>query len=190
MTEKTPHLADFLADFEPKLSERALAQLYPLLTEVTVSKKQLLVREREVCNKFYWIGKGASRSFYLHNGTEVHTWFAFEKEVIGSLRCFHELPSRENIELLEDSILIAIDLPGLRCLMAENLEVLRFVNETILEYALFMEDKFFDLHMKSAADKFRALLTHQPEVFQRVPLTYIASYLGISRETLSRLRSR
>jgi CRP-like cAMP-binding protein len=53
-----------------------------------------------------------------------------------------------------------------------------------------MEDKFFDLHMKSAADKFRALLTHQPEVFQRVPLTYIASYLGISRETLSRLRSR
>ena len=190
MTEKTSHVVDFLANFEPKLSERAVVLLLPLLKQVTVSKKQLLVRESEISTNFYWICKGASRSFYLHNGTEVHTWFAFENEVIGSLRSFHELPSRESIELLEDGILIAIDIHGLRSLMQENLEVLRFVNETILEYALFIEDKFFDLHMKSAAAKFDTLLTHQPEVFQRVPLTYIASYLGISRETLSRLRSR
>lgn len=190
MTEKTPYVADFLANFEPQLSERAVVLLQPLLTQVAVSKKQLLVREGTICTKFYWICKGASRSFYLHNGTEVHTWFAFENEVIGSLRSFNELPSRENIESLEDGILIAIDIPGLRSLMLDNLEIMRFVNQTILEYALFMEDKIFDLHMKAAADKFNALLTHQPEVFRRVPLTYIASYLGISRETLSRLRSR
>ena len=125
----------------------------------------------------------------MHNGTEIHTWFAFENEVIGSLRNFNNLPSRENIVLLEDSLLMSIDIPGIKSLMKDHIAIAQFVNETVLEYALFMEDKFFDMHMKSAQEKFAALLAHEPEIFQRVPLTYIASYLGISRETLSRLRA-
>ncbi len=190
MTENAKTIDDFLRNCEPKLTESATYLLKPFLSVVSLPKKHVLVKEKQICGKVYFICKGASRSFYLQNGVEVHTWFAFENEVIGSLRNFNNLPSRENIELLEESVLIAFDIAGIQTLMQENIEVANFVNVTILEYALFMEDKFFDLHMKPSNEKFSALLAHSPEIFQRVPLTYIASYLGISRETLSRLRAK
>jgi hypothetical protein len=85
-------------------------------------------------------------------------------------------------------ILLSIHLRGLKALAGENTEVAAFVNATLVEYALFLEDKLFFSQLKSAAEKLKALKEHQPEVFQRVSLTHIASFLGISRETLSRLR--
>lgn len=184
------HLIDyFFANQEPEISEKTQALLRPLMSVVQLPKRHLVIKEDQYCSYIYLILKGASRSFYLHNGLEIHTWFAFENEIIGSLRNFNHQPSRENIALLEDSDLIAFDIHGLKSLMKDHIEIAHFVNDTILEYALFVEDKFFDLHMKSAHEKFSALLAETPEIFQRVPLTYIASYLGISRETLSRLRA-
>jgi len=189
MSEDKIIIDQFLENHKPRLSEKTVTSLRPLLSVVHLPKKQVLVREKQFCSKIYLIQKGASRSFYLHNGREVHTWFAFEGEVIGSLRNFNNQPSRESIVLVEDSVLIAFDIPGIKILMEQQIEVANFVNIAILEYASFLEDRLFDLHLKSASEKFNALLKHEAEIFQRIPLTYIASYLGISRETLSRLRA-
>lgn len=189
MSDDKNIIDQFFEHHQPRLSEKTVTSLRPLLSVWHLPKKHVLVRENQLSKKIYLIQKGASRSFYLHKGIEVHTWFAFEGEVVGSLRNFNNLPSRESIALLEDSILIAFDIPGIRDLMERQVEVSKFVNTTMLEYALFLEDRLFDLHLKSAREKFNVLLKHEAKIFQRVPLTYIASYLGISRETLSRLRS-
>lgn len=189
MSDDKDNIDQFLGNHQPRLSVKTVTSLRPLLSVVHLPKKHVLVRENQLSNKIYLIQKGASRSYYLHKGIEVHSWFAFEGEVVGSLRNFNNLPSRQSIALLEDSVLIAFDIPGIRGLMEQQIEVVTFVNSTILEYALFLEDRLFDLHLKSAREKFNALLKHEAEILQRVPLTYIASYLGISRETLSRLRS-
>ena len=64
------------------------------------------------------------------------------------------------------------------------------INAIIEEYALFLEDKVYFSQMMSSMDKYLVLLEQEPQLFQRIPLTYIASFLGISRETLSRLRAK
>lgn len=189
MNDLSLHVEAFLENHEPKLQPEVVALLRPLIEARHYPKKHLLVRENEVHGKVYLVLKGASRSFYLQNGREVHTWFAFEDDVIGSLRNFKDLPSRESIELLEDSLLLAFDIPGMRRLMASHGELALFVNQALLDYALFMEERFFDFNLRSAHEKFTTLMRKEPELFQRVPLTYIASYLGISRETLSRMRA-
>lgn len=190
MTEQTNIIDDFLNKYEPKLSQKTKAMLKPLMSIQQLPKKKVLIRENQVNSQLYLMLQGAARSFFLRQGVEVHTWFAFENEVLGSLRNFGSLPARETVELLEDSLLIAFDSYGIKALMKDQVEVANFVNASLIEYALYLEDKLFYTQLRSAKERFDNLLAHEPEIFQRVPLTYIASYLGISRETLSRLRAK
>jgi hypothetical protein len=74
--------------------------------------------------------------------------------------------------------------------MLSNVQIANFINAIIEEYALFLEDKIYFSQMMSSMDKYLVLLEQDPQLFQRIPLTYIASFLGISRETLSRLRAK
>jgi CRP-like cAMP-binding protein len=134
--------------------------------------------------------KGAVRSYYLKDGVEVNTWFALENDMVGSLQNFKNCPSRTTIELVENSSLISINLKQIKPLMLRNVQIANFINAIIEEYALFLEDKVYFSQMMSSMDKYLVLLEQEPQLFQRIPLTYIASFLGISRETLSRLRAK
>ena len=91
---------------------------------------------------------------------------------------------------MENSKLISINLKQIKPLMLSNVQIANFINAIIEEYALFLEDKVYFSQMMSSMDKYLVLLEQDPQLFQRIPLTYIASFLGISRETLSRLRAK
>lgn len=160
------------------------------LSVVKYKKKQLLIQENQIHNFVYYVIKGALRSYYLNNGQEINSWFALENDTVGSLLNFRNKPSRESIELLEDSILIAIDFKLLQPWMKTHVQVANFIANIIVEYTLYLEEKLYDSQMKSSMDRYHCLVEKQPEIFQRIPLTHIASYLGMSRETLSRLRAK
>lgn len=183
-------ISNLLEDHLPKLTDDAKSLLATCMKVMRLPKKHVLVRELQVSDSVYLIITGAARSYYLHDGTEVHTWFAFEGELAGSLRNFNDLPSRETIELLEQSTLIAFDINALKNLMREDLQVSHFVQTAILEHALYLEDRMYRTHLRSASERLEALLEHEPEILRRVPLTFIASFLGITRETLSRIRAK
>jgi CRP-like cAMP-binding protein len=110
--------------------------------------------------------------------------------MVGSLHNFKDKPSRETMELLEDSTLISIPLKQLKPLMQSNTEVANWVNAILEEYTLFLEDKLNYTQLMSGMEKYRTLVEQEPRLFQRIPLTYLASFLGITRETLSRLRAK
>ncbi|MFN6064848.1 MAG: cAMP-binding protein, partial [Bacteroidota bacterium] len=97
---------------------------------------------------------------------------------------------KETIELVENSTLISINLKKLKPLMFLNIQISNFINAVIEEYALFLEKKIYFSQMMHSIDKYLILLDKEPQLFQRIPLTYIASFLGITRETLSRLRAK
>lgn len=74
--------------------------------------------------------------------------------------------------------------------MFSNIQISNFINAVIEEYAQFLEEKIYFSQMMNSIDKYLILLDKEPQLFQRIPLTYIASFLGITRETLSRLRAK
>lgn len=173
-----------------QLSEHTKAEICNHLSVLNYSKKHILIRENQQHDYAYFIIKGAVRSYYLKDGIEVNTWFAFENEMVGSLHNFRNLPSRETFELMENSSLISINLRKLKPLIYSNIEISNFISSIIEEYAVFLEDRIFYSQLMNSSERYEALLKNEPTVLQRVPLTYIASYLGISRETLSRLRGK
>jgi len=172
------------------LSAETVIEICKQLSVLVFGKKHIVIKENQRHDFAYFVIKGAIRSYYLKDGTEVNTWFALENEIIGSLHNFKDNPSRETIELVEDSTLVSINLKQLKQLMLTNIEIANFVNAIIEEYALFLENRIYYSQMMTSMDKYIVLLDNEPQLFQRIPLTYIASYLGISRETLSRLRAK
>jgi CRP-like cAMP-binding protein len=173
-----------------KIDEATRKEICQHLSVLKLNKKHILIKENYHHDFAYFVISGAVRSYYLKDGVEVNTWFAMENEMVGSLFTYKGKPSRETIELLENSSLIAINLKNIKPLVFTNIQIANFINAIIEDYALFLEEKLFYSQMSNSTDRFRMLLEKEPKLFQRVPLTYIASYLGISRETLSRLRAK
>ena len=182
----------FLEHFSKNLplSDQTKVEIGRHLEILNLNKRHLLIQENQRHDFAYFVIKGAVRSFYLKDGIEVNTWFALENDMVGSLQNFNDNPSKETIELVENSTLISINLKQIKPLMFFNIQVANFINAIIEEYALFLEDKIYFSQMMNSMDKYLILLAKEPQLFQRIPLTYIASFLGITRETLSRLRAK
>lgn len=179
----------FFSKHAAKLTDTSIELIRPCLQILELPKKHVLVKEGHTNGLIYLLIKGAARSYYLKNGKEVHTWFAFEDDVVGSLRNYNDMPSRETIELLEDSILLGFNIQLIKPLMVGHVEISSMVIKALEDYTLYLEDKLYYTQLRTARERYDALLKYEPKTLQRVPLTYIASYLGISRETLSRLRA-
>lgn len=173
-----------------RLTESSKVEICKHLSILKLDKRHILIKENKKHDFAYFVIEGAVRSYYLKDGIEVNTWFALEDDMVGSLQNFQDKPSRETIELVENSTLVSINLKQIKPLMFSNIQIANFINAIIIDHALFLEDKVYFSQMMSSMDKYLILLDKEPQLFQRIPLTYIASFLGISRETLSRLRAK
>ena len=100
-----------------ELSETTKAEICAHLTILNLDKKHVLIKENQRHDFAYFVVKGAVRSYYLKDGVEVNTWFALENDMVGSLHNFKDNPSRETIELIENSTLISINLKQIKPLM-------------------------------------------------------------------------
>jgi CRP-like cAMP-binding protein len=159
--------------------------------QVEFSKNQLLVAEGKICRNLYFLQKGAIRGFYNLEGKEITHWFAFEKDFVTSFHSFiTQKPAVENIQVLENSTLWRISKDKLTSLLNEHSEIERLVRIVYENYYIRLEERFVNAQFKSATERYHDLLNQSPHIVERVPLGYIASYLGISQETLSRVRSR
>jgi len=177
--------------------------LYPIKEEIKtaiianselikVGKKVKLLSVGERSNTIYFIVSGAARIFYLNKeGKETNTWFLFENELLISVYSFYTgKPSFEYIETLEDCRLIAVKRDKLDELYMQYMEF-NFSGRKLTEfYHMRNEIQANELRMLSAKERYQNLLDRNPQLFQRVSLGHIASYLGISQETLSRIRKQ
>lgn len=151
-------------------------------------KGKKLIYEGKKHHSFYLILKGSAKAYYTKETKEVCSWFAFENEVIATIKTFNGLPSNETIVLLEDSKLLQFKTESIKELANTNLDVSHLLNYIITEHAVFLEEKLYQLQFMSSEERYKALINMAPEILQKVSLTDIASYLGVSRETLSRIR--
>lgn len=178
-------------------------QIYPVSDELKtaiiqnssileVQKKTQLLQAGEIANTIYFIAKGTARVYYLdQKGTETTSWFLFENDLLISVYSFYSgQPSFEYLETLKDCVLITLRKEKLDMLYNQFLEF-NYIGRKLTEfYYIKNEMQANELRMLGAKERYLNLLKRSPQLIQQVSLGYIASYLGISQETLSRIRKQ
>jgi CRP-like cAMP-binding protein len=174
-----------------KLSDAALSGLESVLKKNELAKGTMLVSEGRVCSQVYFLEKGCVRGYYTLEGKEITYWFAFENTFVTSLYSFiTRKPGAENIQLLEDCVLWSVSHADLQRLYNNFPDIERLGRVIHERYYVMLEERFLSIHFKEARERYDALLKNTPHILQRVPLGFVASYLGITQETLSRIRSK
>jgi CRP-like cAMP-binding protein len=183
-------LLSHITTYHP-LSNTAQDALYTCFQKITLSKNEFLLREGNRCRHLYFLERGALRGFYNLDGKEITHWFGFENDFVTSLHSFITgEPAVENIQLLEGSILWAVSKEQLTALFDEFHEIERLVRIIYEKYYIRLEERFVNGQFKTAGQLYENLLQQRPYILERVALGHIASYLGISQETLSRIRNK
>ncbi len=156
----------------------------------TISKGQFLIREGEVENNLYLIRSGAVRVFYLTEFEEMIVRFGYKDSITTSLSSFIKgSPSEFYIEAMRKTEVGVISRQTLMRLVNESSDNLRQYTALLETLITQQIEREIDLLITSPAERLKRVLTRSPNLFQEVPLKYIASYLRMTPETLSRIRN-
>ncbi|MGG8497853.1 Crp/Fnr family transcriptional regulator [Tenacibaculum sp. TC6] len=160
-------------------------------SKIGVYKKgEIVVREGQYSKKAYLIVKGCSRAFYLKDGKDISDWFAFENQFMAPIiSFFSEQPSPHYVEFVEDSTVLEFSKDIMDSLTNKHHDFERFISKVVTETMLGLCERLHAIQFNKAEDRFKHLLKMYPDITNRIPLTHIASYLGITLETLSRIRN-
>lgn len=172
------------------LSKEGLQALASILVRTEVRKGQNFLNEGEICTQMGYIYKGLVRQYYYKNGKEMTEHISNEGNVFICIESFlQQKPTRLIVEALENTVIYGIPYKPLLQLAAESMEIEQ-VYRGMLQNSLIMSQTKMDMfRFESAKDRYLRLMREQPEVIKRAPLSYIASYLLMTPETLSRVRA-
>ena len=173
------------------LNEQLKLKLADNLEMVEVDKKQVLLKEGQVCNYIYVVMKGLLRMYYIKDNEEICSRFMGEQQMAMSVNSFYSRkPGYEYIETLEACVLVRIHYDNLSKIYTECDEF-NFIARVITEqYFIRSEERLYLIRKQSAEQRYIYFAEHYHELLQRVPLKYIATYLGLTLETISRIRKK
>jgi CRP-like cAMP-binding protein len=185
-----PHL-DKINDFITRLDAESLTALNAISVEKIFKKGDFLLRQDQVCKKSYWIEKGVARKYYLNDGKEITTELYFDNDIAVSFESYClQKPSREFIQALTDITISETDFEAFQTAKKQFPKLATLDLMMTEYYAMWIEDRLFQFHTMDATSRYLKLMEDHPHFIQNIPLTFIASYLGISLETLSRIRAK
>src|SRR5574344_1684487 len=172
------------------LTPEELDTMERLLVPMRYSKGDIILKEGETCKYIYFITKGLVRQFYFKNGREVTEYLTYENNIVMCIESlFKEQPTRLQIEALEQTVIYGLPRKQLEDEAFKNINI-EILYRKILEESLIISQIHADLvRFETAQERYRRLMQLQPELFLRAPLVYIASYLQMTPETLSRVRA-
>ncbi|CCH01857.1 putative transcriptional regulator, Crp/Fnr family [Fibrella aestuarina BUZ 2] len=173
------------------LTESDCTLFEPFLQTKLIVNKAILLQEGQVCTELGFINKGAFRMYYLTDGKEINTQFSFENEFVVNYDSFlQQTPSRYFIQALETSEIVTFTLPTLQQAYNRSQNWERF-GRLMAEHAYTLTTKRVEGFMfMDAEHRYLQMIKETPHLIERVPLYLLASYLGIERESLSRLRKK
>ncbi len=173
------------------LGEDALELIQGITTTLVVKKGEIVQDIGQSCKNLYFIKSGSLRIYYFKDGLDITESFEFEDSFVARGESLITMrPSNKGIEAIEDSQLLQINTPKLFALFQTNIELERVFHKIIEQAYIQQLNRLESLQFLSAEARYEQLILAQPQAIQRIPLKFVASYLGITQVSLSRIRAK
>jgi CRP/FNR family transcriptional regulator, anaerobic regulatory protein len=185
-------MIDFLK--KQRLSETQICELLSKSETIEAKKKTILLKEGEICTHIYFVKSGILRAA-VHDEDKrdwTHCFYSPEGLMWAGLsaNCLLQKPSDYFIEVLEDATIIAFPVIHFRELRRSNMQWSRFFNCQLMESFHYLEQKSINQVKFTPEKRYQAFTEKYPKLLQSIPQHYIASYIGVLPESLSRIRKR
>ena len=180
---------DYIRKFVEISEEEFHQHIYPYIVIRKYTKKQIITEAGQIENYVNFIARGLVRKYYKKGKDEINTQISFEGHIIHSQESFHSrTPSEYFVETIEPTVLISITYDDLERIYARSTKM-EHLGRLIITYTMVIKDRWqMQQVMHSPRERFIRFVNHNPELLQRVPQKYLASYLNIKPETFSRFK--
>lgn len=179
----------FISRYTP-LAEADWQAIAACLVRREVKKGELLLAEGKICRHLYFLEHGLLRFFIWRDGQDISKFFTEAPYTFTSQQSFLQAqPAKENIEVLEDSVLWVMTHEQAHSLLARPAWS-TFIRKLVQEVQQYTEEILEALQTQTAESRYAALLAQHDPLLQRLSLRHLASYLGIAPQSLSRIRKK
>lgn len=156
-----------------------------------IPAKTILLQEGQISRTMFFVEKGCLRTWVNNDGKEITTQFFFEGDKVASIESFRtNQPSLYSIESLEPCILQTISQQDFQNILEDFPEIKEEMQEHLFRRLLQSQKTFYSYLKNNPQQRYQELIEEYPHIVQRIPQHYIASYLGITSVSLSRIRNR
>ena len=190
LANTTRDIARELARKYSTMTHDELDVLESVLVPMKFAKGEMILKEGEICRNIYHIDKGLVRQFYYKADKEMTEHIGVDNSIVMCIESlFREEPTKLLMEALEPTIIYALPKQKLEEVALHNVNI-QILYRKILEESLILSQVHADLvRFETAQDRYRKMCKLMPQVVLRAPLVYIANYLQMTPETLSRVRA-
>lgn len=172
------------------ISDESQQALDEIISSKDHKKNSSLLKVGEVARRFFFIAKGIGRVFYIKKGHDVTDYFATDNQFIGGVESlFTYQPSHKGIEVLEDSEVYALNYPEFELLCLRHHDIERVGRKLAVFAFLSIQRRVESIRFLSLRERYFELEKQHPGITNRVPLKHIASYLGATQVSISRIRA-
>lgn len=189
--DKRHDIARELARRYGTLTTEQIETLASVLVSVSARRGQYILNEGDVCRNIYYVERGMVRLGYQKNGRELTEHIGYEGSIVMSIESlFQNVPSRLCIKAIEPSTLYAIPYDSLNQLCQTAYAFCRILMSIMQESLIESQHKADTLRYENAKERYLLTLRNHPSIIRRAPLHIVASYLQMTPETLSRVRTQ
>jgi CRP-like cAMP-binding protein len=172
------------------IPEELILKLDSLFSKEELPKGTQLFLQNSHCKKVFFFEKGFGRVYYIKDGKDITHYFFTEDSFSAPIESvFYDQPSHCGMELLEKSIVRTAIYSELEKLIGESAPISKAIQMILIDVLRIFSDRLYTIQFQTAQERYTIMLENYPNIFLRAPLGHIASYLGITQETLSRIRS-
>ena len=173
------------------MPDASLDKLQPCLTQVSYPKGFRVLKCGKVEKDIFFIKQGIVRAYTPVDGNEITFWVGKEGATLVSMKGYvNDEPGYETMELLEDSVLYVLKRKKLKELFSEDLHIANWGRRYAAMELLATEERLISMLSAIASERYKELLAKEPDLLQRLPLGSIATYLGVTQASLSRIRAK
>ena len=174
-----------------EIAQSSLDKLFAVTSKRQLFKGEIILKQGQICKNIVFVEKGYLRTFIDKDGVEINTDFTFEDNFTTNLKSLRSsIPSDTTIQAGEAATIYEFDKEELLNLYKVSPEIESF-GRKLLEQLLITQEEHTNLFkLFTPTERYHFIQTNKPQIIQRISLSQISSYLGVARETLSRIRKK